>query len=385
MRRIYLDHAATTPLHPEVIPVMFDFMQESFGNPSSVHAFGREARKRVEEARSQVARAVGADPEEIFFTSGGTEADNLAVLGAALGRRQRGNHLITSAVEHPAVLEAFTNLAGKGYEVTVLPVDGDGRVDPDTVRQAIKKETILVSVMHANHEIGTVEPLAEISAVTREYGVLLHSDAVQSFGKLPVRVDELGVDLLTLSGHKIYGPKGVGALYIRKGVRLQPLLHGGGQERKVRSGTENTIGIVGFGKAAELAVRELETEVPRIKGLRDKLLQGVLDRIPAVRLNGPREPRLPNHLNFSFSYIEGESLVLSLDLQGVAASSGSACSSLTLKPSHVLEAIGLPHEAMHGSLRLTLGRGNTDEDVDYVLEVLPGIAERLRKLSPLAR
>lgn len=385
MRKVYLDHAATTPLHPEVSSLMSEFMAETFGNPSSLHSFGREARKWMEEAREKVASLIGAAPEEIVFTSGGTEADNLAILGAAWSRQKKGNHLITSAIEHHAVLDTCKFLAKNGFEVTFLSVDRYGMVDPDEVRKAIRKETILITIMHANNEIGTIEPIEEIGKVAREHGVVFHTDAVQTAGKIPVNVDTLGVDLLSLSAHKIYGPKGVGALYVRKGVQLKPVLHGGGQEKKYRSGTENTIGIVGFGKAAEIAARDLEQEFSRTRALRDRLIQGVFEKIPEVRLNGHPEQRLPHNANFSFSYVEGESLILGLDLQGIAASSGSACSSRSLKPSHVLAALGLPPELIHGSVRMTLGRANTESDVDYVLEVLPGIVARLRQFSPLAR
>ncbi len=385
MRRVYLDHAATTPLHPEVSSLMCEFMAETFGNPSSLHSFGREARKWMEEARQKVAELIGAASEEIIFTSGGTEADNLAILGVAWSRREKGNHLITSAIEHHAVLDTCEFLARNGFEVTVLPVDGYGVVDPDAVRRAIRKNTILISIMHANNEIGTIEPIEEIGRIAREHGVVFHTDAVQTAGKIPVNVVDLGVDLLSLSAHKIYGPKGVGALYIRNGIRIKPVLHGGGQERKLRSGTENTIGIVGFGKAAEIAARDLEQEASRTRTLRDRLIQGVFEKIPEVRLNGHPEQRLPHNANFSFSYVEGESLILGLDLQGIAASSGSACSSRSLQPSHVLKALGLPPELVHGSVRMTLGRANTGADIDYVLEVLPGIVERLRRFSPLAR
>lgn len=385
MRKVYLDHAATTPLHPEVYSLMCRFMKDTFGNPSSIHSYGQEARKWVEKARQQVASLINADPNEICFTSGGTEADNLAILGTAAARRKKGNHIITSSIEHHAVLDTCKYLEKNGYEVTFLPVDGYGMVDPGDVKKAIRRDTILISIMHANNEIGTIEPIEEIGRIAREHEVVFHTDAVQTAGKIPVDVEALGVDLLTLSSHKIYGPKGVGALYKRKGVRLLPVMHGGGQERKLRSGTENTIGIVGFGKAAEIATRELEVEQERTKRLRDRLVKGVLEKIPEVRLNGHPEKRLPHNANFSFAYVEGESMLLSLDLKGIAASSGSACSSRALQPSHVLTAIGLPYELIHGSLRMTLGRANSEEDVDYVLEVLPEIVTRLRSFSPLGQ
>ncbi len=385
MRKVYLDHAATTPLHPEVYSLMCRFMKDTFGNPSSIHSFGREARKWVEEARQQVADLIKASPEEIYFTSGGTEADNLAILGAAAARRKKGNHIITSSIEHHAVLDTCKYLEKNGYEVTFLPVDQYGMVDPDDVRKAIRRDTILISIMHANNEIGTIEPIEEIGRIAREHEVIFHTDAVQTAGKIPIDVEALGVDMLTLSAHKIYGPKGIGALYKRKGLRLVPVVHGGGQEKKLRSGTENTIGIVGFGKAAEIAARDLEEEHDRTKQLRDRLVRGILEKIPEVRLNGHPEKRLPHNVNLSFAYVEGESMLLSLDLKGIAASSGSACSSRALEPSHVLQAIGLPYELIHGSLRMTLGRANDDEDIDYVLDVLPEVVTRLRSFSPLAQ
>ena len=384
MRKVYLDHAGTTPLHPEVYSLMCEFMKNTFGNPSSIHSFGREAKKWVDEARQQVADLIGSEAGEIIFTSGGTEADNLAIIGAAAARHKKGNHIITSSIEHPAVLNTCKHLAKIGFEVTFLPVDQYGLVDQEELCKAIRPETILISIMHANNEIGTIEPIDELSKIAREHGVLFHTDAVQTAGKIPVNVNALGVDLLTLSSHKIYGPKGVGALYKRKGVRLQPVVYGGGQESNSRSGTENTIGIVGFGKAAEIAARDLDSEFNRIRELRDKLVQGIKEKIPDVKYNGHPERRLPHNVNFSFSYVEGESMLLSLDMKGIAASSGSACSSSTLKPSHVLTAIGLPYELIHGSLRMTLGRMNDAADIDYVLEVLTGIVARLRSFSPLA-
>lgn len=384
MRKVYLDHAGTTPLHPEVYSLMCEFMKNTFGNPSSIHSFGREAKKWVDEARQQVADLIGSEAGEIIFTGGGTEADNLAIIGAAAARHKKGNHIITSSIEHPAVLNTCKHLAKIGFEVTFLPVDQYGLVDQEELCKAIRPETILISIMHANNEIGTIEPIDELSKIAREHGVLFHTDAVQTAGKIPVNVNALGVDLLTLSSHKIYGPKGVGALYKRKGVRLQPVVYGGGQESNSRSGTENTIGIVGFGKAAEIAARDLDSEFNRIRELRDKLVQGIKEKIPDVKYNGHPERRLPHNVNFSFSYVEGESMLLSLDIKGIAASSGSACSSSTLKPSHVLTAIGLPYELIHGSLRMTLGRMNDAADIDYVLEVLTGIVARLRSFSPLA-
>lgn len=383
MRKIYFDHSATTPVHPAVAEEMIRYITVNFGNPSSVHSFGREARKVVEEAREKVARGIGAKPEEIVFTAGGTESDNMAIKGAAYASRARGNHIITSAVEHHAVLDTCKALEKEGFSLTILPVDGYGMVSPESVAGAINDRTILISIMHANNEVGTIQPIPEIGRLAREKGILFHTDAVQSMGKIPVNVDELQVDFLSISGHKIYGPKGVGALYIRQGARWQPVSQGGGQERKRRPGTENVPGIVALGKAVELAVADMAEEAARLARLRDRLIKGVMEKIPHVRLNGHPTMRLPNHVNFSFEFIEGESLLLSLDMQGVAASSGSACTSGSLQASHVLLAMGVPQEIAHGSLRLTLGRDNSEEDVDYFLEILPPIVERLRSVSPL--
>jgi len=383
MRRIYMDHAATTPVHPEVAEAMLPFLREYFGNPSTIYEEGRQARKAVEKARSQVAGALGADPGEIVFTSGGTESDNLAVFGVTEANEDRGSHVITTAIEHHAVLEPCHYLERKGVEVTYLPVDGGGIIDPDELRRAITPSTVLVSVMHANNEIGTVQPMEEISSICREAGVYLHTDAVQSVGALDVDVNRLGVDLLSVSAHKLYGPKGVGCLYVRRGTSIQGIQLGGGQERRMRAGTENVAGIVGFGKAMELAAREWEERSAHVKPLRDRLINGILESIPHTRLNGDPERRLPNNVNILFGYIEGEAICLKLDFQGIDASTGSACSSESGEASHVLLALGIPVEEAHGSLRLTLGRGNTSEDVDYVLEKLPGIIRELRSMSPL--
>ena len=383
MRKVYFDHSATTPVHPAVAEEMMQYITGNFGNPSSVHSFGREARKAVEAAREKVARGIGARTEEIVFTAGGTESDNMAIRGVARANRERGNHIITSAVEHHAVLDTCKALEKDGFRLTVLPVDEHGLVRVEEVAGAIGDQTILISIMHANNEVGTVEPVGEIGRLARERGVLMHTDAVQSIGKIPVRVADLQVDFLSLSGHKIYGPKGVGALYIRGGARWQPIDFGGGQERKRRPGTENVAGIVGLGKALELAVADLDEARFRLAKLRDRLLRGVLDKIPRVRLNGHPTLRLPNHVNLSFELIEGESLLLSLDMQGIAASSGSACASGSLSPSHVLTAMGIPHAIAHGSLRLTLGQDNTEADVEYFLTALPPIVERLRSMSPM--
>lgn len=383
MRRVYLDHSATTPVRPEVLEEMLPYLKEEFGNPSTLYSWGRQAKRAIEEARARVAALIGAQPEEIVFTSGGTEADNMALIGVAYANQKKGKHIITSSIEHHAVLDTAQYLQRQGFKVTFLPVTPEGLVRVEDVEEAITDDTILISIMHVNNEVGTIQPIQEIGKIARERGIIFHTDAVQSVGKIPVNVDELNVDLLSASAHKIYGPKGVGCLYIRKGTRIQPLLHGGGQERKRRAGTENVAGIVGFGKAAELAGQELESEGKRLKALRDKLIDGVLERIDHVQLNGDRERRSPINANFSFKYVEGESILLSLDMKGIAASSGSACTSGSLDPSHVLLAMGIPHEVAHGSVRMTLGRDNTEEDIDYVLEVLPEIIERLRAMSPL--
>mgnify|MGYP000014396662 FL=1 len=385
MRRVYLDHSATTPVRKEVADLVYSYMTTYFGNPSSIHSFGREAKKAMEVAREQVADLIGAKPEEIIFTSGGTEADNLAVIGTAFANQKKGKHVITSAIEHHAVLDSFKYLEKQGFKVTYVPVDKNGLVDPDDVAKAITDETTLISIMHVNNEVGTIQPIKEIAelAKSKNKNIIVHTDGVQSVGKIPVNVDDLQVDLLSASSHKIYGPKGVGCLYVRKGTKIEPTHHGGGQERKRRPGTENLPGIVGFGKAAELAKQELEQEMKRLTELRDMLIDGILERIPDVKLNGDRIKRVPGNVNVSIRYVEGESLLLSLDMKGIAASSGSACTSGSLDPSHVLLAMGIPHEIAHGSLRMTLGRDNTKEDIEYVLDTLPEIVKRLRAMSPL--
>lgn len=385
MRRIYLDHAATTPTRPEVVRAMLPYFSRAFGNPSSLYSYGQEARKAVEEARVRVAGLIGARSEEIVFTSGGTEADNFALQGIAFANEDRGNHIITTSIEHHAILETCKFLERRGFSVTYLPVDQYGLVDPGDVKKAITDRTILVSIMHANNEVGTIEPIEEIGRITRERGVYFHTDAVQTVGHIPVNVEELNVDLLSLSAHKFYGPKGVGALYIRKGVKLVSLLHGGEQEKRRRAGTENVPGIVGLGKAAELAGMEMEREAERLTYLRDKLIRGLMERIDRIRLNGHPARRLPNNVNITVDFVEGESMLLNLDLEGICASTGSACSSASLKPSHVLLALGLSPEQAHGSLRLSLGRENTERDVDQVTAVLPRIVEKLRAMSPLAK
>ncbi len=385
MRRVYLDHAATTPLHPAVVEAMLPYFRERFGNASSVHAWGREAREAVEAAREQVARLIGAQPDEITFTSGATESDNLAILGVAREQREaRGrDHVITSAIEHHAVLHACEALQHDGFEVTVLPVDQYGLVDPDDVRRAITPRTALVTIMYANNEVGTIEPVAEIGQLCRTAGVLFHTDAVQAAGHIPCRVDELHCDLLSLTAHKMYGPKGTGALYVRRGVQLRPLQYGGGHEFGRRPGTENVAGIVGLGKAAELAAQEMAAEAERQRALRDRFIAQVFERIADVRLNGHPVQRLPNNINLSFAGVEGESMLLNLDLAGIACSTGSACSSGTTEPSHVLQALGVPYEVIRGSLRFTLGRDTTADELDYTLETLVEVVERLRALSPL--
>jgi len=385
MRRIYLDHAATTPTRPEVVKSMLPFFTDAFGNPSSIHSLGQEAKGAVEEARTKVAELIGARSEEIVFTSGGTEADNFALKGIAYANEDKGNHIITTSIEHHAVLEVCKFLGRRGFRITYLPVDKYGLVNPDDVRKAISDKTILISVMHANNEVGTIEPVEEIGRIAREAGVYFHSDAVQTAGHIPVNVDKLKVDLLSISAHKLYGPKGAGVLYIRKGTKLVSLMHGGAHEKRRRAGTENVPAIVGLGKAVELAGQEVGKEAERLAYLRDKLIEGLGEKIDHTRLNGHPTRRLPNNVNVSIDFVEGESMLLNLDLEGIFASTGSACSSASLEPSHVLLALGLPAEQAHGSLRFTLGRENTEADIERVLEVLPGIVAKLRAMSPLLK
>ncbi|TEB11661.1 Cysteine desulfurase IscS [Pelotomaculum propionicicum] len=384
VRSVYFDHSGTTPVHPAVAEEMYRYLiGDSFGNPSSVNHLGLQVRKKVTEARDIAAQAIGAAPGEIVFTSGGTESDNMAIHGAAYTNKSRGNHIITSAVEHHAVLNTVKALGKQGFNITILPVDQYGMVSVDDVAAAITDRTILITIMHANNEVGTIMPIAEIGKLARERKIVFHVDAVQSFGKIPVNVDELGANLLSLSGHKIYGPKGIGVLYIRKGTRWrQTLFHGGAQERLRRAGTENIPGIMGLAKAIELAMENREAESARLMVLRDKLIKG-LTSIENVRLTGHPVKRLPNHASFLFKCIEGESMLISLDMKRIAASTGSACTSGSLEPSHVLLAMGIPHADAHGSLRLTLGKDNTDDDVDYLLEVIKPIVEKLRNMSPL--
>ncbi len=378
-----MDHAATTYVKKEVLDEMLPYFSETFGNPSSIHIFGRDARKAVDLARERIANGLNASVDEIYFTGGGSESDNWAIKGVALANRKKGNHIITTKIEHHAVLHTCEYLEKHGFEVTYLPVDRYGLVTKEQVLSAITDKTILVTIMFANNEIGTIQPIKEIAEVVKDKGVYFHTDAVQAVGNVPIDVKDLNVDLLSLSGHKIYGPKGVGVLYIKKGVKIDPVLHGGAQENNRRAGTENVPGIVGTGKAVELACRDLDKRIDKLTRLRERLIDGIMSTIPHTILNGHRQRRLPGNVNMCFEYIEGESLLLSLDLEGVACSSGSACTSGSLDPSHVLLALGLPHEIAHGSLRLTLGDDNTQEDVDYVLEKLPGIVNRLRRMSPL--
>ena len=383
MKRIYLDHAATTPMRHEVVEAMLPFLRERFGNPSTLYSYGQEAKKAIDGAREKVAQVMNANSSEIVFTSGGTESDNFAISGVAWANQKRGNHIITSSIEHHAVLNICKFLERRGFEVTYLPVDNHGLVSPDDVKKAVRKDTILISIMHANNEIGTIEPVEEIGKIAKEEGIYFHTDGVQTFGHIPIDVNMLNVDLLSASAHKLYGPKGVGCLYIRKGVRIVPFLYGGAQENKRRASTENVAGIVGFGKAAELAIKEMEEEGNRLIPLRDRLIKEILEKISFTRLNGHPTKRLPGNVNVCIEFVEGESMILQLDINGICASSGSACTSSIIEPSHVLLAIGIPPAVAQGSLRFTLGRDNTTEDIDYLLEILPTVVERLRAMSPL--
>ena len=364
---------------------MLPYFTDAFGNPSSIHARGQEARGAIEAARVKVANLIGAQDEEIVFTSGGTEADNFALKSVTFANESKGNHIITSSIEHHAVIETCKFLARRGFSVTFLPVDGYGLVDPDDVRKAIIDKTVLISVMHANNEVGAIQPITEIGKIAREAGIYFHTDAVQTAGHIPVDVDELKVDLLSMSAHKLYGPKGVGALYIRKGTKLISFMHGGEQERNRRASTENVPGIVGFGQAVELAQQEISHEAEQLTYLRDKLIKGLQEQIDHTHLNGHPVKRLPNNINISVDFVEGESMILNLDLEGICASTGSACSSSSLEPSHVLLAMGLSHEPAHGSVRFTLGTWTTEEEIEQVLEVLPRIVARLRAMSPLLK
>jgi cysteine desulfurase len=385
MKRIYMDHASTTPMAPEVIEAMKTAFVETFGNASSLHQPGLAAREALEEAREGVAGLIGAKAEEVYFTSGGTESDNFAIKGVALRNRDRGRHIITTSIEHPAVLEPCRYLEQQGFEVTYLPVTKEGLVEVDVLESVIRKDTILISMMHANNEIGTIQPIAEAGSIARDRGIAFHTDAVQTVGKIPAKVDDLGVDLLSVSSHKLHGPKGVGALYIREGTNIEPMMLGGGHERGMRSGTENVPGIVGLAAAADLAGRNLEGDMTHLAGMRDRLAEFVLVRVKDSWVNGSRTRRLPNNLNLGFSYIEGEALLLRLDAEGIAVSTGSACSSKKTVASHVLTAIGLRPEEAHGSLRITLGRENTDEEVDFVARAIVDVAEKLLAMSPFRR
>jgi len=383
MKRIYLDYAATTPTDPEVIKAMEPFFFEKFGNPSSMHSFGQETKKYIEEARGILASFLGAKDSEIVFTSGGTESDNHAIIGVAMANIDKKNHIVASSIEHHAVLDPLKFLESQGFKITLLKVDKYGLVDPKELEKAITDKTVLVSVMQANNEIGTIEPIKELSKVVKNKGVYFHTDSVQTVGHIPVNVDDLGVDLLSLSAHKFYGPKGVGALYIRKGTRINRFLHGGDQENRRRASTYNTPGIVGLGKAIELCSKNMDNEIKEQTKLRDKLIKGIQDNIPEVYLNGHPTKRLPNNVNFSVEFIEGEGMLLNLDFEGIAVSSGSACTSDSLEPSHVLLSCGLDHVLAHGSLRFTLGRWTTSEEIDSVIKTLPGIVDKLRSMSPL--
>lgn len=379
---VYMDHAATTYAAPEVVEAMLPYFSEKFGNPSSVYGIGQENKAAVEEARAKVAAAINAEPNEIYFTAGGTESDNWALKGVAFANIRKGKHIITTAVEHHAVLHAAEWLQSQGFEVTYLPVDQYGMVSPADVEKAIRPDTILISVMYANNEVGTIQPIAEIGAIARAHGIYFHTDAVQAVGHVPIDVKAEHIDMLSLSGHKFYGPKGIGVLYIRRGVRIQNLLHGGAQESRHRAGTENVAGIVGLGAAIERAVVAMPEESARLTAMRDHMIRELL-KIPASHLNGHPTQRLPNNVNITFEYIEGEGILLLLNMSGICASTGSACNSASLEPSHVLTAMGVPHEIAHGSVRLTLGERNTEEDVSYVLEKLPEVVRKLRSMSPL--
>nr|WP_302598238.1 cysteine desulfurase NifS [uncultured Cellulosilyticum sp.] len=383
MEHIYLDNAATTPVKQEVLDAMLPYFTQNFGNPSSVYKIAQINKKAIDESRETIAKALGAQTNEIFFTSGGTEADNWAIKGIAEAHKAKGNHIITTKIEHHAVLHTCEFLEKHGYEVTYLDVDADGLVNPADVEKAIKDTTILISVMYANNEIGSIQPIAEIGAIAKKHNVFFHTDAVQAVGQVRIDVKAQNIDLLSLSGHKINGPKGIGVLYVRRGLKLENLIHGGAQERGRRAGTENVPGIVGLAKAMELAYANFDAKIEKLTKLRDELIDGLLKTIPYAKLNGHRTNRLANNVNIGVEFVEGESLLLLLDMNGIAASSGSACTSGSLDPSHVLLALGLPHEKAHGSIRFTLGEMNTEEQVKYVLEKMPQIVDRMRQMSPL--
>ncbi|MBI5810734.1 MAG: cysteine desulfurase NifS [Deltaproteobacteria bacterium] len=381
--KIYFDHNATTPVIDEVFEAMAPYLRESWGNPSSIHWAGRAPKKAVEEAREQVARLFNCTPPEVIFTSSGTESDNHAIKGLAYAKKDKGNHIITTKVEHPAIMNTCKHLAKEGFEVTYLDVDGLGMIDLQALKAAVTPKTILITVMSANNETGVIFPVEEIGNIAKEKGVTFHTDAVQAAGKLPIDLQRINIDLMSISAHKLYGPKGVGALIAKRGVRLIPLIHGGHHERNRRGGTENVAGIAGLGKACEAAARDMEKETAHLMSLRKRLEDGLMERIPHITLNGHPDRRLPNTANISFEFVEGESLLLNLDMKGIAASSGSACTSGSLEPSHVLLAMGRTHELSHGSVRFSLGRGNTMEDINYLIEVMPPIVERMRSMSPL--
>lgn len=383
MKGIYFDHSATTGVDKEVAALILEYMTDKFGNPSSVHSFGRETHKAVEEAREKVAALIGAAPNEIFFTSGGTEADNLVIKGIAFANRKRGNHIITSAIEHHAVLHTCEYLEKQGFTVTYLPVDEYGMVRLSDLQAAITDQTILITIMFANNEVGSIQPIKEIGQLAKERDIYFHTDAVQVVGNYPVDVQQYHIDSLSMSGHKFHGPKGIGALYVRRGVRLQAIQHGGGQERKLRAGTENVPGIVGLGKACEIAKLDMEEKIARVSGLRNKIIGAIQANIPHVRLNGHPTRRMPGNVSFSFEFVEGEALLLHLDRLGIAVSSGSACTSGSVDPSHVLLAMGLNRELANAALRISLGRGNSEDEVNYFLSVLPGIVAKLRNMSCL--
>lgn len=380
---IYLDHAATTPTKPEVVKEMLPYFTESFGNPSAIYGFASKNKAKISEVRASIGKTLGTSADNIYFTAGGSEADNWALVATAEAYGQKGKHIITTKIEHHAILHTAEYLEQRGFEITYLDVDEDGLVRLEDLKKAIRPDTILISIMFANNEIGTIQPVKEIGALAKEKGILFHTDAVQAYGQIPIDVEELNIDMLSASGHKLYGPKGIGFLYIRKGVKIRSFIHGGAQERRRRAGTENVPGIIGLGKAAEIAFATMDERIEKESALRDYMISRILEEIPYVKLNGHKTKRLPNNVNVSFRFVEGESLLIMLDMKGICASSGSACTSGSLDPSHVLLAIGLPHEIAHGSLRLTLGDETTKEDVDYVIDQLKEIVEKLRSMSPL--
>lgn len=385
MKNVYMDYSATTPVKKEVLDAMLPYFSEHFGNPSSLYSIAQESKEALERARGQVASLIGAKANEVFFTAGGSEADNWALEGVADALKDKGNHIITTKIEHHAILHTAEYLEKHGIDVTYLDVDAEGRVNPEDVKNAITDKTVLISIMMVNNEVGTIEPIKEIAEIAHNHGILFHTDAVQALGNVPIDVDNMSIDLMSMSGHKIYGPKGVGALYIRKGTKISNFIHGGAQEMKKRAGTENLAGIVGFGKAAELAKENLESHINRVSELRDYFISEVTSKIPDTIVNGSMEHRHPGNANISFEYIEGESMLILLDMNGISVSTGSACSSKSLTPSHVLSAMGIPVERIHGTLRFTIGDPTTKEDIDYVIEKLVEIVQKLRELSPVSR